>query len=349
MMRFLVAGWFSFEKRGVTAGDLLAKDVVCQWLEQLNRPYDVAFAPPLSEGVSWREVEPDFYSHVVFVCGPFPYIRESVQFLQRFRACRLIGVDLSMIESLDRWNPFDVLIERDSSRCSRPDITLIAPHKRVPIVGIILVAPQQEYGDRGRHQFVNEVIQRLVESQAMAAVPIDTCLDSNQTNLRNAAEIESLISRMDFVITTRLHGTVLALKNGIPAIAIDPISGGAKVLRQARTIGWSVVFTDQDLSDEALQQAFQYCQTVEARAEAQTCREKAAELIEQIRQEFVTALTDPNIESSRLDWSDSADTQMLLNQDDNPPLPLHQRIRKFIGFKLIGLAGRLHLSGKSLI
>ena len=36
---------------------------------------------------------------------------------------------------------------------------------------------------------------------------------------------------MDAVVTTRLHGTVLAIKNGVPPVVIDPIAGGRKVLR----------------------------------------------------------------------------------------------------------------------
>lgn len=47
--------------------------------------------------------------------------------------------------------------------------------------------------------------------------------------------------RMDAVVTTRLHGMVFALKN-VPALAVDPIRGGAKILRQAEAIGWPVVF-----------------------------------------------------------------------------------------------------------
>ena len=49
--------------------------------------------------------------------------------------------------------------------------------------------------------------------------------------LRTAEEVESLIARMDVVLTTRLHGLVLALKHGVPVVAIDPIAGGAKLRR----------------------------------------------------------------------------------------------------------------------
>ena len=50
---------------------------------------------------------------------------------------------------------------------------------------------------------------------------IDTRLDvPNNSGLRTPAEIESLIAAMDVMVTTRLHGTVLALRNGVPAIPL---------------------------------------------------------------------------------------------------------------------------------
>ncbi|MUG99155.1 hypothetical protein F7734_45445 [Scytonema sp. UIC 10036] len=304
-MKVLVTGWFSFEKCNVTAGDLMARDLACEWLEVAGHKYDIALVPPFVGGVDWRLVDPSNYSHVVFVCGPFPYVKSSIEFIQRFTHCRLIGLDLSMIESVDTWNPFDVLLERDSSVASRPDITFASHQAKVPIVGILLVHRQHEYKDKNKHQVAHEAINRLIASQEMVAVPIDTGLDPNTTNLRTAAEVESLIARMDIVITTRLHGTVLAIKNGVPAIAIDAISGGAKVIRQAETIGWPVVFSIDQLSDDALQKAFKYCQTEEARLKARECRDRAFKAVEQIRNDFISALDVENSLSQRV-WREEA-------------------------------------------
>ena len=73
---------------------------------------------------------------------------------------------------------------------------------------------------------------------------------------------------MDVVLTTRLHGLVLALKNGVPAVAVDPIAGGAKVRRQAETLGWPHVFTADDVTAAAVRDALEQCLTPDARAEA---------------------------------------------------------------------------------
>jgi len=301
-MKTLVAGWFSFDKCGATAGDVMARDLACEWLERAGYSYDVALAPPFIGGVDWRSVDPNTYSHVVFVCGPFPLDRLTTEFMQYFKGCRLIGLDLSMIEPISDWNPFDVLIERDSSISSHPDITFLSRQTKVPIVGIILVHPQKEYGDKGKHQVANDAINRFIASREMVAVPIDTGLDPNTTNLRSEAEVESLIARMDVVVTTRLHGTVLALKNAVPTIAIDPISGGAKVLRQTETIGWDIVFPIDNLSDEILEKAFEYCLTEEARAKARECRDRSIKAVEQVRDQFISALDLPSSSSARV-WS----------------------------------------------
>lgn len=105
--------------------------------------------------------------------------------------------------------------------------------------------------------------------------------------------MEALIADMDVVLTTRLHGLVLALKNGVPAVAVDAIAGGSKVKRQAEAIGWPVVLTADALKDEELNEAFDYCLTEEARAKAGECCEQAREEIEEVRGEFLRALRAP--------------------------------------------------------
>ena len=322
-MKVLVAGWFSFEKCNVTAGDLMARDLACEWVEKAGYAYDVALAFPFSGGVDWRLVDPKTYSHVIFVCGPFPYIKFGLEFLQHFHDCRLIGLDLSMLEPVDIWNPFDVLIERDSSVNSHPDITFLSTQPKVPVVGVILVHPQSEYKEKGKQDRANEAISRLIQSREMVAIPIDTGLDPNTTNLRSAAEIESAIARMDLVLTTRLHGMVLALKNGVPVVAIDAISGGAKVTRQAETIGWDNVFSIDTLTDEALVKAFEYAQTPEAQAKAKECAERARASLETVRNQFIESLHIENTASSRVWQEDKIDKSLLI---EPPPLTLTQRV-----------------------
>lgn len=291
-MRVLIAGWFSFEQMGATAGDLLARDLVVRWLERARVPYDVALAPPFDGGLDWRATNGRDYSHLVFVCGPFGNSWLISEFLAHFAGSRLIGVNLSMLESLDRWNPFDLLLERDSSRGANADIVFLAEQPPVPVAGLILVHPQREYGDKGRHENANKAFQRVIASREMAVVPIDTRLDVNGNGLRTPGEIESLAARMDIILTNRLHGLVMGLKNGVPVVAIDAIEGGAKVRRQAETIGWPLVFNVDDLDDRTLAQAVEYALTEQAREQARACGVRARELAAKVEHAFLAGLSE---------------------------------------------------------
>jgi polysaccharide pyruvyl transferase WcaK-like protein len=112
----------------------------------------------------------------------------------------------------------------------------------------------------------------------------------NAAGLRTASEIESLIAKMDVVVTARLHGLVLALKNGVPALAIDSVAGGAKISRQAAVLGWPVVIGADDLSDETLARAFEYCLSGEARSLASDVRDRARTFLASVKKDFITEL-----------------------------------------------------------
>lgn len=288
-MKVLVAGWFSFEEMGATAGDLMVRDVICRWLDEADVRYSVAHAAPFPGGIRWEEADPSDFDAVVFACGPFGNGPPVTDFLAHFAGCSLVGVNLSMLQSLQEWDPFEVLLERDSSRTSRADLSFLAESHIVPVVGIILVHHQSEY-EGSRHDEVGSAIDRLRSTREMAAVHIDTRLDRNATGLRSASEVETLIARMDVVVTTRLHGVVLALKHGVPAIAIDPVSGGAKIARQAETVGWPVLFTPETLSDAALADAFEYCLSDAAREKAWSCAGGALRSLQDLRSEFLAGL-----------------------------------------------------------
>ena len=137
-----------------------------------------------------------------------------------------------------------------------------------------------------------DAVARLIAAREVAVVEIDTRLDENATGLRSPAEIEAVIARVDVLVTTRLHGLVLALKNGIPAVAIDPMGDGAKILRQAKTIGWPLAFAADSVTDADLLEAFDYCLTTDARAKAVECAGRARQLLERIPSQFIDAVRD---------------------------------------------------------
>jgi hypothetical protein len=330
-VKTLLAGWFSFEEGHATAGDLLVRDVAYKWIIGAGHQCDIALAPPFEGGVDWRLVDPDDYSNVVFVCGPFQRSRLELEFLDRFARCRLIGLNLSMQESLSKWNPFDLLLERDSSHGEHPDMAFLSPPARVPVVGVCMVEPYPG----AMVGVASEAINRLINSREMAVVKIDTRLDARGTNhLRSAVEIESLIARVDVLLTTRLHGLVLALKNGLPSIAIDPEPGGAKICRQAELLDWPAIFLVDEMDDEALQEAFQYCLTEDSRTKAKECCVHAQKLANEMGKTFMAELRCGDVMENRYQSRIATihqDRQLILSiRADGSPVSWWHKLKKHL-------------------
>ena len=291
--RALVAGWFSFPWMGATAGDLMVRDVALEWLEDAGYECEVAHSDAFPGGVDWRAADPARYALVAFVCGPLGNGAPATDLFERFRGVPLVGLNLSMLHPLDEWDPFDALVERDSTRTARPDLSFAHRGGPVPVVGVVLVHRQAEYPD-AVHEAVEAAIERLLESREMSIVHIDTCFDPpNRSGLRTPAEVESLIARMDAIVSTRLHGLVLALKNGVPALALDPVPGGAKIRRQAETVGWPAILTPEAVDDATLQRELDWCLGPEARAFAEACRARGDAGVEAARAELYRWLRDP--------------------------------------------------------
>ncbi len=287
--RVLVTGWFSFIHGEATAGDLMAGEVACGWLERAGRPYDVAFSPVFDKGVDLRTADPEDYTDVVFVCGPARGWQIE-DLTERFSGCRLIGLDLS-VTGPDAV-PFDVLFERDGPGVAWPDLSFLSPPELLPVVGLILTHPQPEYGERSRHDEVHAAIKSAVYSRPLSVVPFDTRVDPTSEEFRSAAEVESLVARLDAVVTTRMHGLVHALRAGIPVLAVDSISGGAKVKSQAVAVGWPAILTADELSEDRLAEMLDYIFTGEARTTARACAARAANALRPVREGFFSTLRD---------------------------------------------------------
>lgn len=295
-MRVLIAGWFSFEGMGASAGDLLARDLTAAWLRDAGIDFTVAVDKPFVDGKHWADIDSLDYTHVIFVCGPCGNGPPLTGLLDRFTNCHWIGLNLTMLQDLDEWNPFELLIERDSSRAVRADMVFLTQPLRVPRVGLILVHPQKEYGKRGRHEQVGQLIGEHLASLDLAVVPIDTRLDHNATGLHTSGQIESMIAAMDFTVTTRLHGTVLSIKNGVPPIVIDPIAGGAKVMAQCEAIRWPWCCRADELSTQWLDEAITFCRRPEAAHAANRCRADAQIALADMRVNLVNyLLRDKNV------------------------------------------------------
>jgi hypothetical protein len=242
--RVLVTGWPSFLHGEATAGDVLAMEAARAALSAAGIGCDLAWSPVLRPGgLTLDDAGPERYTHLVFCCGPLA--GWQVRGLHhRYASCRRVAAGVSVIDPSDPAAAgFHAVLPRDGGgQPPARDLAAAVAVPTVPVAGIILASAQPEYGSRARHEGLAADLADWLAGQDCARLALDTRLDSgNWRHAATPAQLESAVRRLDVVLTTRLHGLVLALKNGIPALAIDPVAGGAKVAAQAAAWDWPAV------------------------------------------------------------------------------------------------------------
>jgi hypothetical protein len=263
-MRVLVTGWFSFVHGEVTAGDALALEAVASALTWAGVPYDEAWSPVFRpEAMSLEDAAPARYTHLIFVCGPIH--GDQVRGLhERYAGCHRIAVGVSVIDPADpAVTGFHRVLARDGLDEPGRDLAGL-PEDTPPVAGVVLARGQGEYGGRRRHDDVAARLTGWIGELDCAALPLDTRLDRRDWRLcSTAGQYAAVVRRLDIVVTTRLHGLVLALRAGVPALAVDPVEGRGKVSAQGRVWDWPVLPTDAGRDD--LDAAWAWCLSDEGR------------------------------------------------------------------------------------
>lgn len=281
--RALVAGEFSLDNQGATAADLRAAELVRGWLLDAGVRCEVALGEPFEGGVRWDSVRPSRYDTVFVVCGPIDQGLPIADLLERFAGRQLVGVNVTALQRPESWNPWSTLLPRDGSGVeTTPDLTFAATPGQAPVVARVQVQVEDEYEDAAR-DFVHSSFDRLLADRDAAVISVDTRVDGNAGGLRTAAQVESLIAKADVVLTTRVDGLVLALRAGVPAVAIDPVPGGGKLIAQVRTLEWPHAQIVDELDEASLTRAFEACLGPGARDLARQCADRAAERLERVR------------------------------------------------------------------
>ncbi len=300
MKRALIAGFFS------TIGDVESLEVVQDWLEVEGVAYDVgAYSRKVRKAFGFvdpRRVDPSRYTHLIIVCGPFHqgFYRRIGFDIYRFSRCVRIGINLEIYDSPADL-PFDVLIERSSRDFGRPDLSFLKNVPPRPVVGILLAPVQREYGKRQRHRVTNAAISEALRDLDVAVIELDTRVPEsrNKAGLRTASEFESVCARLDCIVTTRLHGLVLGIKNGVPVVAVDPIAGGAKIAHQAELLGWPHHLGERE-DVEAIRSAIIESLTPDARRRAVHVAKTAVAKLDDTQIAFFSALaTSPSGKRTR--------------------------------------------------
>ena len=119
-----------------------------------------------------------------------------------------------------------------------------AENKRGVTIGLSLRGAQGEYGaENSLHELTEQKIKQLA-GQLLQNRQGEIILIEN--HLKRAAiapeEIENLYAQCDLILTSRLHGALLALRHSVPYIAIYQIKNGAKVSAILPTPKWPYVY-----------------------------------------------------------------------------------------------------------
>ncbi len=255
-MRFLVAGWFSFDEVVATIGDELGADVVTGWLTELGVDFDVAWAPYLQRGPHWRDVDPDRYTHLVFVSGPLmdtPLLHELTGLVA---GAQRGAVNVSVVDDVGR-GMFDRVWERDARGIARPDLAGGTTTPDVPVLAVAFAPPQEEYGPRSQADRVRGVLEGWLRARALPWFELDMDIYDEPYD-RFPAQVEALVRRADVVVSMRLHALVLGLAHGVPVIACDAVAGGAKVSAQATALGWPLRLTAGEIDAASLDAALEH-------------------------------------------------------------------------------------------
>jgi hypothetical protein len=257
-MTVLVAWYGSFEGGG-TIGDVLAmRSVVARLVAE---GHDVSHASahdvqvPGSRRIDLQFAAPDDFDILLFVCGPIIRGHPWTQALfERFAATPKLGVAVSLFppDHANYDNAFDRVLPREGGATAFEDVALVAPPDPAVVarsdrrftVGVVLRGPQTEYEPKRclaerTSEIVRDAAREIAVRRGGRIVEIENHL--HRSGIAPAA-IESQYAACDVVLTSRFHGAMLALRHGVPFVAIDQIEGGAKLSALLGATGWPHVY-----------------------------------------------------------------------------------------------------------
>lgn len=256
--RILVAWYGTFSGHG-TIGDLRSLEAVAANLVGVGHEVLHATAAELNlpgaQRVDWRTIDPSSLDAVLFVCGPILRFHPWTQDLfAHFASTHLAGVGVSLLPADDanHSHPFDCVFARQGGPARYGDVAIVAPNaarrrnkpaRAERVIGVALRGLQGEYGEeRCLWQETEAIVQRILTAAAESGPVRVVTIENHLTRAAIPADaIEAQYGDCDLILTSRFHGAIAAIRQGVPFIAIDQISGGAKVYDLLADLGWPYV------------------------------------------------------------------------------------------------------------
>ncbi len=246
--RVLVTFFGTINRRGhvTTIGDLMAAYNVAVSLRYLVRQVDVAWGGNLFDLNSLRvdidTIDKRSYDAVVYVCGPITPGHQG--FFLQFDGTKKIAVGVSITSKVDPCGFVDAIYIRDSDSVSNFDLALAYigyPHFKIDAkirddrIAVCLVGDQVEYESDDGYDKAAALVEKATDGRRTSAV--QTLLDQTRPI---PAGVEIDLQCASSLITTRMHGALLAIYHGVPVLSVDQIRGGAKVTRIVGQLDWPI-------------------------------------------------------------------------------------------------------------
>lgn len=294
----ILVWWGSYGyKGGPTVGDLMAVNNLSAKLGQRRVEHAVVSHPELR--IPGHVPVTDLYAikpaaKVVFVCGPITHSQDLQDLLSNQGGAIKIAVGVSILANQARMNSqFHHIVARDGADPSYFDLAIsrtIEPTgcDRFETAGVCVRGPQGEYGHNREGMFrrAEAIIQDALRHGSLRPKTIDTVLSA----VNSPEAIHAGFSSSDIVLTTRMHGALLALAAGKPVIAIDQVPGGAKVSSVVRKTGWPFVLQAETATNETVRLMMDEIRSGDWKAQVLSAQAQIRTLTEEALQAGVDAI-----------------------------------------------------------
>jgi len=252
MKKIFIGWWGSIKNGGETIGDLFAVDAVVSKLYN----YDITIGSFINYdlikkySINPLNLNPLNFDIFIFVCGPL--IKESKQLnnlINSFQNSIKIAVGVSVLKN--ELMSFDYILPRDSTYGDTFfDVALSSPYLKTlkkkyqgidkKYVGLCLRGFQREYGNENcLNEKVDNIINKFLDLKTNKLLILDTRLDRIDFDYSTAY---LNFHRCKFIITTRLHGTLLSINSNTAFVSIDQIKGGAKVYNLRKELNCNFIY-----------------------------------------------------------------------------------------------------------
>jgi hypothetical protein len=292
-----IGWWGSLCSRNGTVGDCWAVHNVAQWLLHNSVDVDVISGPtwPYKNIVSmpFELVDARKYDMFIWVCGPLVPDEQIIKMISEFKDHRRIAVGVSKLAEMNDINSlFDRIIARDSMDEVTFDLALdprYFPARLDPKLkkntAVLLSLVSYEHWFDAQHDDSQRVARAFGEAMHNLRLDPIRFVDTRLTS-QDPIEIARPFAETSFVLTTRLHGALLAIQNEVPFVAVEQNANSTKISTIIRgRLGWPCVLPIADIAPSTVEAAITQAKCLASRGAMAKFRESA----ERLSEEAVTA------------------------------------------------------------